>query len=84
LAADVRGWEERLRRAAADSHEGTDDTDVVHQVLANAELSQLKRNKGVVVRLVTLLPPKLRASYLVGANAEQQRFWIEVFGKLPR
>jgi MoxR-like ATPase len=84
LAADVRAWEERLRRAAEDSDEGTNDTDVVHQVLANAELSQLKRNKGVVVRLVTLLPPKLRASYLVGASEEQQRFWIEVFGKLPR
>jgi hypothetical protein len=84
LAADVRAWEERLRRAAEDSDEGTNDTDVVHQVLANAELSQLKRNKGVVVRLVTLLPPKLRASYLVGASEEQQRFWIEVFAKLPR
>ena len=84
LAADVRGWEDRLRRAAEDSSEGANDTDVVHQVFANAELSQLKRNKAVVIRLVTLLPPKLRASYLVGAGEEQQRFWIEVFGKLPR
>jgi hypothetical protein len=84
LASDVRGWEERLRRASEDSDEGANDTDVVHQVLANAELSQLKRNKAVVARLVALLPPKLRASYLVGASEEQQRFWIEVFGKLPR
>ncbi|MFD8815333.1 AAA family ATPase, partial [Streptomyces sp. NPDC059627] len=42
LARDVDAWEARLRRAAAHSDEGGDDSDVVHQILANAELSQLK------------------------------------------
>ncbi|MFF4071808.1 AAA family ATPase [Streptomyces chartreusis] len=79
LALDAAAWESRLRRAAETSAEGTDDTDVVHQILANAELSQLKKHRAVVTRFVALLPPKLRATYLVGASERQQRFWTEVF-----
>ncbi|MFD8423030.1 AAA family ATPase [Streptomyces sp. NPDC059466] len=79
LAREADAWEARLRRAARHSDEGTDDSDVVHQILANAELSQLKRHRALVARLVPLLPPKLRATYLVGASAQQQRFWTEVF-----
>ncbi|WP_369250677.1 hypothetical protein [Streptomyces sp. R41] len=52
---------------------------MVHQILANAELSQWKKHRKVVARLVPLLPPKLRATYLVGATYEQQRFWTEIF-----
>ncbi|WP_457032871.1 AAA family ATPase [Kitasatospora sp. P5_F3] len=84
IAADPKGWEDRLRRAAEHSSEGGNDTDLVHQAIANAELSQLRRYKGVVRRLVALLPPKLRSTYLVGASSEQQRFWIDLFAKLPR
>ncbi|MGW5353517.1 AAA family ATPase [Streptomyces sp. NPDC004031] len=84
LAADVGRWEERLRRAAEGSSEGGADSDVVHQVIANAELSQLRRHRKAVTRLVALLPPKLRATYLVGASDAHQRFWIEVFAALPR
>ncbi|MQY10552.1 hypothetical protein SRB5_06610 [Streptomyces sp. RB5] len=84
LAASVGAWEVRLRRAAAESAEGGDDSDVVHQVLANAELSQLKRHRKAVVRLVALLPPKLRSTYLVGASEKAQRFWIEVFAQISR
>jgi MoxR-like ATPase len=83
LAADLDAWERRLR-AAASSLEGSNDTDVVHQIFANAELSQLKRYKAVVTRLTALLPPKLRASYLVGASDKQQKFWMEVFANMPR
>ncbi|MEV6104801.1 AAA family ATPase [Streptomyces sp. NPDC051940] len=83
LAENVGAWEARLRRAAAASTEGGNDSDVVHQVLSNAELSQLKRYRKVVVRLVALLPPKLRSTYLVGAPEKAQRFWIEVFAQLP-
>lgn len=79
LARDAAAWEHRLRRAAETSAEGTDDTDVVHQILANAELSQLKKHRAVVARFVALLPPKLRATYPVGASERQQRFWTEVF-----
>ena len=79
LARDVDAWEERLRRAAERSGEGGDDSDAVHQILANAELSQLKKHRTVVTRLVALLPAKLRAMYLVGASEKQQRFWTEVF-----
>ncbi|WP_330347494.1 hypothetical protein [Streptomyces sp. NBC_00582] len=79
LARDADAWEARLRRAAEHSDEGGDDTDVVHQILANAELSQLRRHRAVVGRLVSHLPPKLRATYLVGASEKQQRFWVEVF-----
>ncbi|MFI0938798.1 AAA family ATPase [Streptomyces sp. NPDC021020] len=84
LAADVGRWEERLRRAADGSSEGGADSDVVHQVIANAELSQLRRHRKAVARLVALLPPKLRATYLVGASDAHQRFWTEVFAALPR
>ncbi|MGV9277469.1 AAA family ATPase [Streptomyces griseosporeus] len=79
LARDVDAWETRLRRAAERSSEGGADSDVVHQILANAELSQLKKHRAAVVRLVALLPAKLRATYLVGASEKQQRFWTEVF-----
>ncbi|MCK1818449.1 AAA family ATPase [Streptomyces sp. XM83C] len=79
LARDVDAWEARLRRAAEQFSEGGADSDVVHQILANAELSQLRKHRAVVTRLVALLPPKLRATYLVGASEKQQRFWTEVF-----
>ncbi|MCM1976941.1 MULTISPECIES: AAA family ATPase [unclassified Streptomyces] len=84
LARDVDTWEARLRRAAAASEEGANDTDVVHQILANAELSQLRKHRAVVTRLVAWLPPKLRATYLVGADPKQQRFWTEVFMAMRR
>ncbi|MFJ8007177.1 AAA family ATPase [Streptomyces fagopyri] len=84
LAREADAWEARLRNAARHSDEGTDDSDVVHQILANAELSQLKKHRAVVARLVPLLPPKLRATYLVGASAQQQRFWTELFTAMRR
>jgi MoxR-like ATPase len=84
LARDVDAWEERLRRAAERSDEGGDDSDVVHQIIANAELSQLRKHRAVVTRLVARLPAKLRATYLVGASERQQRFWTEVFMAMRR
>ncbi|MGW6564099.1 ATP-binding protein [Streptomyces sp. NPDC054975] len=84
LARQVEAWETRLRRAADQSSEGGDDSDVVHQIIANAELSQLKKHRKAVTRLVALLPPKLRSTYLVGASEQHQRFWIEVFAAMPR
>ncbi|MGX1134574.1 MoxR-like ATPase [Streptomyces glaucescens] len=84
LARDVDAWEERLRRAAERSDEGGDDSDVVHQIIANAELSQLKKHRAAVTRLVARLPAKLRATYLVGASERQQRFWTEVFTTMRR
>jgi hypothetical protein len=84
LARGVDAWETRLRHARTRSVEGANDSDVVHQVIANAELSQLRRHREVVTRLVALLPPKLRATYLVGVAEDRQRFWIDVFAKMPR
>ncbi|MFE7787271.1 AAA family ATPase [Streptomyces nigrescens] len=84
LAQEVDSWEARLRTAASASSEGSNDSDLVHQALANAELSQLKQHQAEVARLVALLPPKLRSTYLVGASSEAQRFWIEVFALIPR
>ncbi|MGW0832382.1 AAA family ATPase [Streptomyces prunicolor] len=84
LARDADLWEARLRRAAEHTDEGGDDSDVVHQILANAELSQLKKHRAVVARMVALLPAKLRATYLVGASERQQRFWTDVFTGLAR
>ncbi|MER6843253.1 AAA family ATPase [Streptomyces platensis] len=84
LAREVDAWEARLRTAARASSEGSNDSDLVHQVLANAELSQLKQHQAAVARLVALLPPKLRSTYLVGASSDVQRFWIEVFALIPR
>ncbi|AJT62912.3 hypothetical protein T261_1226 [Streptomyces lydicus] len=84
LADDIDAWEERLRKAAAESSEGSNDSDLVHQILANAELSQLRAHQDAVARLLPLLPPKLRSTYLVGASSEAQRFWIETFARIPR
>ena len=78
LAADVDSWERRLALAVAGNAEGDDASDVVHQVFANAELSQLKKQREVVIRLATHLPPKLRATYLVGASEDAQAFWVGV------
>lgn len=83
LSRQVGLWEARLR-AESSAAEGGNHGDTVHQVLANAELSQLRRHRKVVTRLVALLPPKLRATYLVGVTEERQRFWIEVFAKVRR
>ncbi|MEV0738411.1 AAA family ATPase [Streptomyces sp. NPDC050549] len=84
LAREADHWEARLRRAAEHTDEGGDDSDVVHQILANAELSQLKKHRAVVARMVALLPAKLRATYLVGASAQQQRFWTDIFTAMAR
>ncbi|MBK3573583.1 AAA family ATPase [Streptomyces sp. MBT65] len=84
LARDADLWAARLRRAAEHTDEGGDDSDVVHQILANAELSQLKKHRAVVARMVALLPAKLRATYLVGASAQQQRFWTDIFTGMAR
>jgi MoxR-like ATPase len=84
LASDVDAWERKLRSALASGSEGTDASDVVHQVFANAELSQLRKQMDVVVRLTAYLPPKLRATYLVGASDEAQTFWVEVLSACVR
>ncbi|OLT34800.1 AAA family ATPase [Actinomadura sp. CNU-125] len=76
LSADLDAWTGRLRAAPA---EGSDATDTVHRVLANAELSQLKAHAETVAALAPLLPPKLKATYLIGTDAGRQRFWKDVF-----
>ncbi|MFC7328196.1 AAA family ATPase [Marinactinospora rubrisoli] len=82
LAEDVDGWEARLAAAARAADEGTDDTDLVHQVFANAEVSQLRDHLDTVARLLRHLPPKLRATYLVGQAPEKQRVWVDAFAKV--
>ncbi|MEU6235999.1 AAA family ATPase [Kitasatospora sp. NPDC047058] len=84
IAREADEWVARLRRAAEGSGEGDNDTDLVHQAIANAELSQLEKHRKAVVRLVALLPPKLRSTYLVGASAEHQRYWMGVFAAMRR
>lgn len=70
------------RRRGRASAEGTDDTDLVHQVFSNAEVSQLERHLDVVASLLRYLPPKLRATYLVGQTPERQRFWVDALAKM--
>lgn len=82
LARDVAEWEARLAAACESSTEGTNDTDLVHQVFANAEVSQLKRHAEVVARLLRHMPPKLRAAHLVGQTPERQRFWIGALSRM--
>nr|BFE37167.1 hypothetical protein GCM10010200_094180 [Actinomadura rugatobispora] len=82
LAGDCRRWEARLAAAAEISEEGTNDTDLVHQVFSNAEVSQLERHLDVVARLLPYLPPKLRATYMVGQSAERQRFWMAALTRM--
>ncbi|MFD4669552.1 AAA family ATPase [Lentzea sp. NPDC058450] len=81
IARQAGLWEQRLRDER-DSPEGGNHGDVVHQVLANAELSQLRKHREAIARLVALLPPKLRATYLVGVAEDRQRFWVEVFATI--
>ncbi|WP_412515364.1 AAA family ATPase [Actinomadura madurae] len=82
LARNRASWEARLAAAAEASAEGTDDTDLVHQVFSNAEVSQLERHLDVVASLLRYVPPKLRATYLVGQTPERQRFWVDALAKM--
>jgi hypothetical protein len=82
IARDLAGWEARLAAAAEASEEGTNDTDLVHQVFSNAEVSQLERHLDVVARLLPHLPPKLRATYLVGQAPERQGFWMSALARM--
>ena len=82
LAENRPSWEARLSIAAEMTEEGTNDTDLVHQVFSNAEVSQLEKHLDVVARLLPYLPPKLRATYLVGQTPERQRFWITALSRM--
>lgn len=84
LAAEADAWEARLAAATAASGEGTADSDTVHQIFANAEVSQLREHIDIVARLLRHLPPKLRATYLVGQAEDKQRFWVEAFAKMAK
>ncbi|MGW4907085.1 hypothetical protein [Streptomyces sp. NPDC004270] len=52
---------------------------MIHQILADAEPSRLKRHRAVVVRPVALPPAKPRSTCLVGASERQQGYWMPVF-----
>ncbi|MFI0449449.1 AAA family ATPase [Actinomadura sp. 6N118] len=82
IARNHRSWETRLSAATETATEGTDDTDMVHQVFSNAEVSQLEKHLDVVARLLPYLPPKLRATYLVGQTPERQRFWVAALARM--
>lgn len=82
LARHCASWEARLSAAAETADEGTNDTDLVHQVFSNAEVSQLDRHLDVVARLLPFLPPKLRATYVVGQTPERQRFWVTALARM--
>jgi hypothetical protein len=82
ISMNVGIWESRLAAACETSSEGTDHTDLVHQVFTNAEVSQLDRHLDVVARLLPYLPPKLRATYLVGQSPERQKFWVAALGRM--
>jgi hypothetical protein len=84
LAAEVELWEKRLRKALEESTEGTGDSDLVHQIFANAEASQLREHVDAVARLLRYLPPKLRATYLVGQTPDKQRVWVDAVGRMAR
>ncbi|GAA2086943.1 hypothetical protein GCM10009780_28020 [Actinomadura alba] len=82
IARNCSSWEARLSTAAETTEEGTNDTDLVHQVFSNAEVSQLEKHLDVVARLLPYLPPKLRATYLVGQTRERQRFWVAALARM--
>ena len=82
IASNIESWEAKLKRANEVSDEGTNDTDQVHQALSLAEVSQLWDNIDAVVRLIRFLPPKLKGTFFIGASEEEQKFWIEAFGRM--
>jgi hypothetical protein len=84
LASDVAGWEARLIAAAGPGGEGGNDTDLVHQIFSNAEISQLRTHLETVARLLRHLPPKLRATYLIGQTPEKQRVWTEAVAMMAK
>lgn len=84
IAHHREAWRTRLAAASEVSTEGTDDTDLVHQVFSNAEVSQLRRHLDVVASLLPYLPPKLRATYLVGQTPDRQRFWIDALAQMSK
>ncbi|MEV4116645.1 AAA family ATPase [Nonomuraea sp. NPDC049695] len=78
LAAEVDAWEARLA-AAAGHDEGTADSDTVHQILANAEVSQLREHIKVVARLLPH-PAAEAARDVPGRSGEdKQRLWVDAF-----
>jgi hypothetical protein len=82
IAANIEAWEVKLRAASETADEGTSDTDQVHQALSLAEISQLWENIDAVVRLIRFLPPKLKGTFFIGASEDEQKFWIEAFGRM--
>ncbi|MEO3817517.1 ATP-binding protein [Plantactinospora sp. B24E8] len=84
LARQQAAWTARLAAASESSAEGTNDTDLVHQIFSNAEVSQLERHLDLVAGLLPYLPPKLRATYLVGQSPERQRFWVTALARMAQ
>lgn len=82
IAMEADLWEKRLREASETSTVGTNDVDQVFQAMSLAELSQLREHFDLLVRLVPLLPPKLKITFAVGVSEQVQKFWIEVFGAI--
>ena len=42
----------------------------------------MEKHPDVVARLLPYLPPKLRATYLVGQIPGRQRFWIAALARM--
>ncbi|CAM3157325.1 AAA family ATPase [Stackebrandtia soli] len=83
LAANVDAWESKLASARSET-EGNGDSDVVHQIFANSEVSQLRQHIDEVARLLRHLPAKLRATYLIGQPPERLRLWIDAFAMVSK
>lgn len=79
IAANLPMWEARLAAAKETSDVGTNDVDQVHQALTLAETSQLWDNFEAVVALTRLLPPKMKITFFVGADAPTMALWIKVY-----
>lgn len=78
IVTNLDSWLTKLRAAGEASGVGTNDVDVVHQALSNAELSQIAASGDAVAKLVAELPPKLRITFLAGADTETQRVWTDI------
>lgn len=76
MVENLEEWLERLDRANVLSDEGADDTDRVHQALSTAEVTQLEAHQEAVVDMLYRLPARLRGTFVVGANAKAQAFWV--------
>lgn len=75
-------WLSRLAAANEEGDVGSNDTDLVHQALAKADVSRLEKHRELVKKLWLGLPPKLRMTFYVTDTAETKAWWLVLVSEI--